>query len=174
MSVIAKETNDLWGYAENSTGALAEDLARYRVEIAPIYQCLRRLLVQLAGLAILAETTHRPGWPDHPTLGAARTMLDEAFTGSAAVTVPGELSKCHRNLMQCVADLQWVVERLLNGGEKALGDSRGSDVASRLERAHRALRGAANEKLGFAMVDVRQSCCCCTGSHSADTQAHMI
>ena len=62
MSVIAKETNDLWGYAENSTGALAEDLARYRVEIAPIYQCLWRLLVQLAGLPFsLKRRTHRAG-----------------------------------------------------------------------------------------------------------------
>ena len=174
MTVSAKETNDMWGYAENSASALADDLARYRVEIAPIYLCLRRLLVQLAGLAILAETTRQPGWPDHPTLGAAKTMLDEAFTGSAAVAVPGELSKCHGNLRQCVTDLQWVVQRLLNGGAKALQDTHGYDVASRLERAHRALRGAANEKLGFAMVDVRHSCCCCTGSNSADAHAHMM
>jgi hypothetical protein len=174
ITVSAKETNDMWGYAENSTSALADDLARYRVEMAPVYQCLRRLLVQLAGLAILVETTHQPGWPDHPTLGAARTMLDEAFNRSAAVAVPGELGRCHRDLRHCVTDLQWVVERLLNGGTKALQEMHGSDVASRLERAHRALRGAANERLGFAMVDVRQSCCCCTGSQLADTHAHMM
>jgi len=160
-------------YAESSSCALAEDLARYRVEMAPIYQCLRRLLVQLAGLAILVETAHQPGWPDHPTLGAAKSMLDEAFNGSATVTVPSQLSNCHRNLRQCATDLQWVVERLLNGGEKALRDTHGSDVASRLERAYRALRGAANERLGFAMVDVRQSCCC-AGSDPTDTHAHMM
>lgn len=169
-----KENNDMWGYPENSSSVLADDLARYRVEIAPIYQSLRRLLVQLAGLAILVETTRQPGWPDHPTLGAARTMLAEAIQSSAAVKVPSELGNCHRHLRQCVTDLQWVVERLLNGGTKALRDPHGSDVASRLERAYRALRGAANEKLGFAMVNVRQSCCCCTGSYVADTHAHMM
>ncbi len=137
-----------------------DDLVRYRVEVAPIYRRLRQLLIQLAGLAILAQGRRSAGWPDYPTLGAAGKRLKEAFDGISAVRVPNAVSHSHPFLAQCVADLQWVLERMLNVGEKAPEGPNGSDIARRLDCAYRALRNAANEQLGFAVVDMRQSCCC--------------
>jgi hypothetical protein len=157
-----------------SVGAAGvDDLACYRVEVAPIYQCLRQVLIQLAGLAILAQGRQSAGWPDHPTLTAAGKRLKEAFDGVNSVRVPNAVSHSHVFLGQCVADLQWVLERMLDVGEKALEGGSGSGIAHRLDHAYRTLRHAANEQLGFAVVDMRQSCCC-LGSHCGETEGFVV
>jgi hypothetical protein len=118
-----------------SVGAAGvDDLACYRVEVAPIYQCLRQVLIQLAGLAILAQGRQSAGWPDHPTLTAAGKRLKEAFDGVNSVRVPNAVSHSHVFLGQCVADLQWVLERMLDVGEKALEGGSGSGIAVHEER----------------------------------------
>jgi hypothetical protein len=142
------------------TAGLADELACYRVEVAPIHRCLRQLLVQLAGVAILAQNQQGTHWPDHPTLAVARTRLKETLDQITAVRVPNAVSHFHPFLGSCAIDLQWVVERMLDIGEKSLDGLNGSKIARRLDRAYRALQNTSNEELGLAVVDMRQACCC--------------
>jgi len=145
---------------------LSDELLRYSIEMAPVYRRLRRLVGQLAGIAILTQTAKfRSGqsnhWPDHPTLAAAAEALREAQETISRASVPPEQRESHGHFRNSAADLEWVIVRLRNPRlDEARVDTWPRAVSIALERAYAALRSAANEALGFSVIDARQSCCC--------------
>lgn len=154
--------------------ALTDDSARYSLEVAPIYQRLRRLVVQLAGIAILAQSGQSAEWPDHPTLGAAREALEEAHDNFSRVRVIDAQQESHMRLQECITDLRWVIRCVQSPASSELRENREPrGVATRLDHAYRALQLAANEQLGFSIIDMRQSCCCPV-PHDDGTHRHGI
>jgi hypothetical protein len=157
---------------------LSDELLCYGIEMAPVYRCLRRLVGQLAGIAVLALSGQSPSGdpsrrPDPPTLAAAGEALREARDQIFRASVPPEQRECHQYLQGCVADLEWVIFRLRNPG---LGEARNHAwppaVSIALDRAYRALKSAANQALGFSLIDARQSCCC-PASDFVGTHVHL-
>jgi hypothetical protein len=158
--------------ARDVAATIPDELARYQVAIAPIYQCLRRILVQLAGIAILAESGRQKQWREHLTSAAVSQSLNEAEECILSTSAPDGMAHVHQSLIECARDLRWTLQRMGHIGARMATESGDLDSATRLDRAYRALRGAAVEQLGFTLVDMRQSCCClpgCAGSqqHSA-------
>lgn len=162
---------------------LNDELLRYRLEMAPVYQRLRRLVGQLAGIAILAQSSlsrcgqsapRQPGrWPDHPMLAAAGETLREARENIARASVPYEQQESHEHVRDCAADLAWVIFRLRS---QEFGEARDqawpAAISIALERAYHALKSAANEAVGFSLIDARQSCCCLV-TDLARTHVHL-
>jgi len=157
---------------------LSDELVRYSITMAPVYRRLRRLVGQLAGIAILVHTGHsRRGqseaWPDHPTLAAAADALREARENISLASVPAAQHSSHEHLRSSVGDLEWVILRLRSPELREAAEGAWPDTVSiALDRAYRGLKSAGNEALGFSLVDARQSCCCPT-SELTGTYVHL-
>jgi hypothetical protein len=130
----------------------------YIVESQPLFEDLRQVAAQVAGLLVLAATGSREAAPDHPMLGAAEVLFKETLE-RVERTRATEHARPHRDSLrqaaQALGEALPAVRTLLaapNGAnfDPVLIPLR--DGYSHLQRASRVLPG-------FRMVAFEQGCC---------------
>jgi len=145
-----------------SAGRDAPDaVVAYRVGAAAVYDTLRCLIGQLAGLLILVEVSGRREILDLPDLAVADGRLAEAEAALAALAAPGGLAAHKARLERArrqIAETLRAFERL---GEAAGGASAPAAASDGIKAAYATLRGASDIEAGLTMVDFRQACCTC-------------
>ena len=138
----------------------------YVVAAQPVFEDLRLVAAQLAGLLVLAATGSKDSTPDHPMAAASATVLAQAGDGVQRIgALVSEPARPHyRGLVEANASL---ARALASAGawpidvDAVLAPLR--DAYGHLQRASKALPG-------FAMVSFEQACCGVTG-RSADPEA---
>ncbi len=146
---------------------LASDAAgRYAIEARAVFEDLRRLVGQLAGLLILARLTSLRDHGDLPEVRACRerrTAVDARLAGLAA---PGPLI-AHRARLEESAGL---CAAILSGLLAWRPDGPGADAGfaalnAKIRHAYACLESCSSEKAGLQMIDFSHACCSCGGGH---------
>jgi beta-phosphoglucomutase-like phosphatase (HAD superfamily) len=130
----------------------------YILESQPLFDDLRQVAAQLAGLLVLAATGSRDARPDHPMLVAAAHLLRETRE-RVEQTRATERARPHRDsLLQAANALNEAVpaaRALLAATSRADFDR----VLIPLRDGYSHLQQAARELPGFRMVAFEQGCC---------------
>ena len=143
-------------------GLASDRLVDYALEVRPIYEALRRVVGQIAGLLILAQLTRRAEVLELPELAACQSRCKEAEERLRALTekrgVPAihirALDTSHR-LCRAILDLfpQW--------RRSTDPDAEFALMEERLRGAYQHLSAGSWDKGGLTMVDFRNACCSC-------------
>ena len=149
--------------ALSTPSALLDDrTVGYVIASQPIFEDLRQVAAQLAGLLVLAATGSKDSTPDHPMLSASTVVLAQAADSVMRVRalVTERTLPHHRAL----ADAHSALDRAL-----ACAGAWPLDVDAvmpPLREAYAHLQQASAELPGFQMVAFDQGCC---GGGKADT-----
>lgn len=121
----------------------------------PVFEDLRQVAAQLAGLLLLAATGSKESTPDHPMLAASRQVLAQAGDGvkRAGVLVSDPSRAHHGGLVEASAALSQALARA--GGWPLDVDA----VLIPLRDAYAHLQEASRTLPGFEMVSFEQACC---------------
>jgi hypothetical protein len=137
--------------AELRLGSLDDATAAYILAVHPLFEDLRQVSAQLAGLLVLAASGSKSATPDHPLLKSA-TELHRASLDALRSTRPTERARLHHQCMLRAA-------RSLSQALAAAQESEIDPILTPLKTAHEHLQRAANQLPGFEMVDFKQGCC---------------
>ena len=136
----------------------------YILESQPLFEDLRQIASQIAGLLMLAAAGSRDASPEHPMLAAANALLVKTSDGLARVKA-GEQVRAHlESLRQAAAALRGAltaIRALL--AAPGSGDLDAPLVPLRAGYDH--LQEATRGLPGFRMVAFEQACC--AGTHTA-------
>ena len=133
----------------------------YVVESQPIFEDLRQIAGQLAGLLVLSATGAKTAAPDHPMLTTAAQLFSQATEAveraRASVTEPAR--RHHENLRHAAAALRQALAatRVELGKPPAAVNLDAALVP--LRHAYACLQDAAGALPGFQMVAFDQGCC---------------
>src|SRR5262245_15960753 len=148
--------------------AVDDRTVAYVVSAQPVFDDLRQVAAQLAGLLVLAATGSKDSAPDHPMVSASKLVLAKAADGVNSVAVPaGDPSRLHhRELIAAAAALEEAM---------ASADAWPIDVDAvlrPLRNAYAHLQRAAGALPGFQIVSFEQACCSYSsdGRHGHDDQ----
>ena len=135
--------------------ALDDRTAAYVIAAHPVFEDLRQVAAQLAGLLVLAATGSKDSSPDHPMLSASKQVLAKAADGVKQVNVPADdrVRVHHRELIESAATLEQAI---------TLADAWPIDVDAvlhPLRDAYAHLQQAAGALPGFSIVSFEQACC---------------
>ena len=159
------------GVAEGAELAVAlaapasPEAAAYAAAIRPVYDALRRVIGQAAGLLILAAASERREVADLPEIGAVAERRREAVEALAAIRTPAGLDRHRGRIERAAAEIETALAAL-----RTLGSDReaATTAATRgLKTAYALLQGAVDDRYGIAMVDFRQACCTCRPAAAA-------
>ena len=137
---------------------LDDRTAAYILATRRPFEDLRQVASQLAGLLVLAASGAKSASPDHPLLGAARTMFDEAAGDVRRATPSPRAQRHHASFLQALLAIDEALALApagLRGGRTGDLDS----VLTPLNAGYRHLQDAANCLPGFELVAFSQSCC---------------
>lgn len=139
------------------------DVIAYLGAVRPIYDALKRVLGQFAGLLLLAQADSRPVVDlDLPMHTSAKDQLREATDRLRAVRSTAAVER-HRGALQTIADL------LLAGLEKLESDLSSPRRAEAemeammmlLSQAQQRLLAVSEPRAGMTPVDFSHACCSC-------------
>lgn len=142
----------------------SDEAGRYAIAARAIYEDLRRVVGQLAGLLILARLTARRDAGDLPEMTSCRDRLARTQAALAQLAAPGPLGS-HRARLCESADL---CAAIVKGLERWNPDVPGAEadfaaLNARIRQAYVALESCSSEKAGLQMVDFSHACCSCGG-----------
>ncbi len=141
---------------------LDDHTVAYVLESQPLFEDLRQVAAQVAGLLVLAVTGSREAVPDHPMLEAAERLFAQTADGIAH-TRPSERARLHRDSLgeavQAIGNALTATRPLLARPNRADCDA----VLVPLRDGYGHLQRAAGELPGFRMVAFEQGCC--AGGH---------
>ncbi len=140
----------------------SEALAKYAADCRPIYDDLRRIVGQLAGLTILARLTTRQEIRDLPELHKCETRWKEAFERLSTLEAPSGAGS-HKSQLEAALSFCWAAMRTFSElhGQGALENAL-DQAGVQVKRAYAHLQAASSQKAGLDMVDFSHSCCCCS------------
>jgi hypothetical protein len=133
----------------------------YVLEARPLFEDLRQVAGQLAGLLVLAAAGTRSAAPDHPMLHAAERLFQESVDGirRAQAQATGRALPHHRHMTQAAAS----IEIALSIARDRLGRPNGrldlDPILTPLRAGYTHLQHAANALPGFEIVSFDQGCC---------------
>lgn len=162
------ETPDTRPGADDMTALLADDRSvRYGVAARSAYDGLRRLIGQLAGLAILLTASRRRDILDLPDISIAREHWRDTGTALAALDTPTAFGRHFASLTSAHSLVGEILDAL-----EALRASRDTErVLDRanvfLKEAYRVLQDASEPRTGMTMVDFNHACCSCAATTTA-------
>jgi hypothetical protein len=145
---------------------LDDKTVAYVVASQPIFDDLRQVAAQLAGLLVLSATGAKTAAPDHPMLSSAAQLFDRTTDAverlQPSVTAPAKAH--HDNVRRAASALRDALSatRLELGKPGAAADLDNALVPLRLGYA--CLHQAAAALPGFQMVAFDQGCCGATAS----------
>jgi hypothetical protein len=158
----ATETADTRPDADEAASLMPDDRSvRYGLAARSSYDGLRRLIGQLAGLAILLTASRRRDILDLPDLPLARERWQDIGTGIAALDAPPALARHFGSLTAAYRLVGDIITGLASLSTTADAE-RVLDIANdSLKRAYRVLQDASEPRLGMTMVDFNHACCNC-------------
>ena len=134
---------------------------KYALDTKPIYEDLRRVIGQLAGLLILAQLTNRVEMVEFPERNNCEQRWKSAGTRIASLTAPGPLAP-HKEQLSAAHSLSGMVLRSLAQLRPGAENNQQFDqMSDQIKRAYRHLASASSEKAGLQMVDFTHACCSC-------------
>ncbi len=144
--------------------AIPEDVVAYVSAARKVYDDLRALIGQVAGLMILAQASGKREAFDLPTFAAARERWSEVAEAFGRLTVPRRLDAnlyrlklTHRLIGQCIDALK---------APRLVAQSLDLTAASAdLSAAYAHLQAASEPRVGMTMVDFNHACCSCGRSN---------
>jgi len=140
------------------SSALDDRTVAYVIASQPLFEDLRQVAAQLAGLLVLKATGSREASPDHPMLDTAERLFDEA-RGRLERTQPTERARPHYNRLRNAGE---VLSVALAAGRAVLASPDGADFDAAmhpLRAAYDELQHASRALPGFRMVAFEQGCC---------------
>lgn len=158
-AVSCAETPDGATVAEEA--ALSEAIAGYVVTTRPIYDGLRRLIGQLAGLLVLVHAGGRRDVLDLGDVPAARERWNDLEQRLGAIRPPQRLQSHFRRIEAAHATLGEVLHdfdlaRLQPDWQQQL-DRAGESIKG----AYILLQAASEPRVGMTPVDFSHACCSC-------------
>jgi hypothetical protein len=141
--------------------AAGETVVRYVVASRPVYDGLRRLIGQVAGLLVLAEAGGRRDVLDLPDVPAARERWAEVEQRLRALQAPSGLEAHLERLATAHAMLGEVLDdfgqaRLQRDWQRHL-----ERAGDRIKHAYAWLQAASEPRAGMTPVDFNHACCSC-------------
>lgn len=141
--------------------AANEAVVRYVVAARPIYDGLRRLIGQVAGLLVLAEAGGRRDVLDLPDIPAARERWAEVEQRLGVLRAPNgleghldRLATAHATLGEVLDDFG--LARLRRDWQQHL-----DRAGDRIKHAYAWLQAASEPRAGMTPVDFNHACCSC-------------
>ncbi len=132
-------------------------LARYAADCRPIYDDLRRVVGQLAGLSILLRLTASREVAGLAELDACRARWREAGERLAALDAPAAAARHRRQLDAC----RHFCGLVMGTFSEAFDESRADEADLMIKRAYAHLSAASADRAGLQMVDFANACCSC-------------
>jgi hypothetical protein len=129
--------------------------AAYIVESQPIFEDLRQVAAQVAGLLILAASGSKESAPDHPMLVSAAQVF--AHSADALERGRGQAGENVRAHHRCLVDARAALGRALSCAQAWPIDI--DAVMMPLKDAYSALQHASRLLPGFQIVSFEQACC---------------
>ena len=141
--------------------ALDDKTVAYVIASQPIFEDLRQVAAQLAGLLVLSATGAKTAAPDHPMLTSAGQLFAHAADGveRVRVSVTERARPHHDGLRGATAALRdaLTATRVEMGKPASAADLDAALVP--LRRGYGCLQHAAGALPGFQMVSFDQACC---------------
>ena len=163
IMVLDGPTPELVPAPEELAKTLGSDaLAKYAAECRPIYENLRRIIGQLAGLAILARLTTRREIADLQEMQRCEARCQETAQRLSSLHVPTGAEAPKVQLDAAYAFCRTAMRTFSEMSGQAPLEEALDEVGMRIKRAYAHLQAASSEKAGLEMVDFAHSCCCCT------------
>ena len=148
------------------TEPLDDRTVTYILESQPLFEDLRQVAAQIAGLLVLAATGSRDASPDHPMLEAAERLFAQTADGIAHAR-PSDRARLHgdslREAARALGDALVATRPLLAATNRADFDA----VLVPLRDGYSHLQRAAGALPGFRMVAFEQGCC--AGGHTTQS-----
>lgn len=140
--------------------AVRDEVAAYGLEVRQVYNALKRVIGQAAGLMILLEASNRREALDLSSLAAAEETFQEARQRLGRLDAP---SRLERHFTHLAAAGRLVGESLaaLRAQRDAVARPDMTAAMQSLSAAYRHLQTASEDRFGMTMVDFRHSCCNC-------------
>jgi hypothetical protein len=135
--------------------AVSDRTVAYVIATQPVFDDLRQVVAQLAGLLVLAATGSKDSAPDHPMLSASKLVLAKAADGVKRIAVPAadRVRLHHRELVEATAALE---DAMTSASAWPID----VDAVMRpLRVAYAHLQHAASVLPGFRIVSFEQACC---------------
>lgn len=148
-----------------------EAVAAYAVRIRPVYERFKRIIGQLSGLLILAQTAPAQAARDQPMVTSARDQLAEAAE-SRRDSRPPLAARRHAAAMTRIEEqLESVLGALDRRIDLASPESPDLEQAMRrLFTAHGLLLAVSDDRADMTPVDFSHACCSC-GASASDPDA---
>lgn len=139
-----------------------EAVAEYAARIRPVYERFKRILGQLSGLLILAQTAPKQADRDQPMVVAAREQLASAADALRTSRPPSSVQRHHAAMMRIEEHLVAVMATLDRRVDLDTPTSSDLDAAiRRLFLAHGLLLAVSDDRAGMTPVDFSHACCSC-------------
>jgi len=139
--------------------ALVDDrTVAYILESQPLFEDLRQVAAQIAGLLVLAATGSRDASPDHPMLGTAERLFTETLERFGRTQASERARLHHESLRQAAESLR----HALAGARAILASPHGANFDAALvplRDSYSHLQQATGALPGFRMVAFEQGCC---------------
>lgn len=145
-----------------------EAVAAYAVRIRPVYERFKRIIGQLSGLLILAQTAPARADRDQPMVTSAREQLAEAAE-SRRESCPPVPARRHAAAM---ARIEEQLEAVLGALDRRidLASPESADLEQAMRRlftAHGLLLAVSDDRADMTPVDFSHACCSCGAGGSA-------
>ena len=133
----------------------------YATACRPIYEDLRRIIGQLAGLLILARLTARSEMADLTEMKQCQNRWHEAAQRLGALAAPTALERHKSQLNNAHAFSGLVMRSFPELRATADNTMKLNLMTVQIKRAYAHLEAASSVKAGLQMVDFSHACCSC-------------
>ena len=153
-------------------GIADEAVVRYCSAARPVYDAYKRVLGQLSGVLLLAQTgADDPGWRDR-ILDTAEHQLSEARERVIALH-PTSPTARHHGMLAALADQLGRLQAEIRHEVLRIGAHRQWDrLTSDLYAVHRQLLAASEPRAGMTPVDFSHGCCSCGAQRPILAEPH--
>ena len=125
----------------------------YVIAAQPVFEDLRQVAAQLAGLLVLAATGSKEATPDHPMLRTSRQVFRQAEDALKSVRATEHARSHHASLVGASVSLNEAISRA-NGWPLDI-----DAVLAPLRDAYAHLQSASRALPGFPVIEMSQGCC---------------
>lgn len=139
----------------------SDAVAAYARACRPVYEDLRRIIGQLAGLLILARLTSKTEMADLPEMTQCRARWHDSAVRLGQLAAPPGLDR-HRSQLDNAHRFAGLVMQGFTALRAGAENTAPLDQMSvRIKRAYAHLDAASSTKAGLQMVDFTHACCSC-------------
>jgi hypothetical protein len=139
----------------------SDAVAAYASACRPVYEDLRRVIGQLAGLLILARLTARTEMADLPEMVLCRARWQDAAERLGLLRAPSGLEG-HKAQLDSAHAFSGLVMGTFSDLRRGIDTTPQLDLMSvQIKRAYAHLDAASSTKAGLQMVDFSHACCAC-------------